>query len=73
MNDHATETMGLDGPARGVIIRAAACALFVGMLLGIGASALGPSSSVNKESAPPTPYSADHARITETAAPIPTY
>ena len=73
MNHHLTETIGVDGPARSAIIHAAAGALFVGMLLGIGASALGRSAPATEKIAPPTPYSADHARITEAAVPIPTF
>ena len=65
--------MGLDGPQRSAIIHAAAGALFVGMLLGIGASALGRPALTPQKIAPPTPYSADHARITEVAEPIPTF
>ena len=73
MNDRHAESIGLDDPARSAIVRAAAGALFVGMLLGIGASALGRSDATPERAAPPTPYSADHAKITNDAEPASTF
>jgi hypothetical protein len=75
MNSNENQAIALDPRARSAIIRTAAGALFVGMLLGIGASAVGrpAPAPAAANAAPATPYSADHARITETAAPIPTF
>jgi hypothetical protein len=73
MNDRGNDTQALDGTARSAIIRTAAGALFVGMLLGIGASALGRPAPARESAAQPTPHSAEHARITEYAEAVATF
>jgi hypothetical protein len=73
MNNHDNDTKGLDSAATRTVVRAAAGALFVGVLLGIGASALGRGDPPQVSAKPATPYSADHAKITEAAEPIATF
>ena len=73
MNESHGDINGNDLASRRALVRAAAGALFVGMLLGIGASALGRTEAPRESTAPPTPYSADHAKITQFAEPIATF
>ena len=73
MNDRYSDTKELDGAAWRVVARASTGALFVGMLLGIGASALGRTDAARENAAPPTPYSAGHPKFTESAEPIATF
>lgn len=73
MDDPTNDSARIHAGPSGTTLAVAVGALLMGMLLGIGASALGHAETPREGLAQPTPYSADHSRITQVAEPAPTF